>query len=562
MPQAVPRMRDPTPPQPPPYPPPQAGEDKSIYPPPPAGEGRVGAPLLSAVHITKRFGSFAANYSIDLDIYGGEIHALLGENGAGKSTLVKIIYGLLQPTGGELRVMGRKVALAGPAAARALGVAMVFQHFSLFENLTVAENVALGLSTGEPLAAMTQRLVDLSRVYGLPLEPAREVWRLSVGERQRIEIVRALMQNPKLLILDEPTSVLTPQETDQLFITLRSLKGEGRAILYISHKLDEVKALCDTATILRGGKKVATCDPRLETAASLARMMVGADIGEVRAAIGRKTGAPRLGIRDLTLDPDDPHGVRLDTVALEVKGGEIVGIAGVSGNGQDELFAALSGERASPNADNIIIDGRAVGQLSITDRRRLGAAFVPEERLGHGTAPRMRLSDNALLTGHASGDMVKRGFIDRTAMLATVDNTTKAFDVRKAKRDPEAMSLSGGNLQKFVVGREILREPGVLVVAQPTWGVDAGAAATIRQALINLAGRGAAVLVISQDLDELEEIADRIAVIFHGRLSEAIDAAAATREALGLLMGGSAAKGEAGGGPQADRKDLGHAVGA
>ncbi len=562
MPQAVPRMRDPTPPHPPPHPPPQAGEDKSIYPPPPAGEGRVGAPLLSAVHITKRFGSFAANDSIDLDIYGGEIHALLGENGAGKSTLVKIIYGLLQPTGGELRVMGRKVALAGPAAARALGVAMVFQHFSLFENLTVAENVALGLSTGEPLAAMTQRLVDLSRVYGLPLEPAREVWRLSVGERQRIEIVRALMQNPKLLILDEPTSVLTPQETDQLFITLRSLKGEGRAILYISHKLDEVKALCDTATILRGGKKVATCDPRLETAASLARMMVGADIGEVRAAIGRKTGAPRLVIRDLTLDPDDPHGVRLDTVALEVRGGEIVGIAGVSGNGQDELFAALSGERASPHADNIIIDGRAVGQLSITDRRRLGAAFVPEERLGHGTAPRMRLSDNALLTGHAAGGMVKRGFIDRTAMLATVDNTTKAFDVRKAKRDPEAMSLSGGNLQKFVVGREILREPGVLVVAQPTWGVDAGAAATIRQALINLAGRGAAVLVISQDLDELEEIADRIAVIFHGRLSEAIDAAAVTREALGLLMGGSAAKGEAGGGPQADRKDLGHAVGA
>ena len=537
-------MRDPTPPPPGPHPP--AEEGKSIY--PPAAEGR--APLLSAVHITKRFGSFAANDSIDLDIYGGEIHALLGENGAGKSTLVKIIYGLLQPTGGELRVMGRKVALAGPAAARALGVAMVFQHFSLFENLTVAENVALGLSTGEPLAAMTQRLADLSRAYGLPLEPAREVWRLSVGERQRIEIVRALMQSPKLLILDEPTSVLTPQETDQLFITLRSLKGEGRAILYISHKLDEVKALCDTATILRGGKKVATCDPRLETAASLARMMVGADIGEVRAAIGRKTGAPRLVIRDLTLDPDDPHGVRLDTVSLEVRGGEIVGIAGVSGNGQDELFAALSGERASPDADNIIIDGRAAGELSITDRRRLGAAFVPEERLGHGTAPRMRLSDNALLTGHASGGMVKRGFIDRTAMLATVDNTTKAFDVRKAKRDPEAMSLSGGNLQKFVVGREILREPGVLVVAQPTWGVDAGAAATIRQALINLAGRGAAVLVISQDLDELEEIADRIAVIFHGRLSEAIDAAAATREALGLLMGGSV------------DKDLCHAVGA
>jgi general nucleoside transport system ATP-binding protein len=513
------------------------------YSPAPARKGQEA--LLSAVHITKRFGAFTANDSVDLDLYGGEIHALLGENGAGKSTLVKIIYGLLKPTAGELRFMAHRVELAGPAAARALGIAMVFQHFSLFENLTVAENVALGLSSGEPFAAMTERLADLSRVYGLPLEPAREVWRLSVGERQRIEIVRALMQNPKLLILDEPTSVLTPQETDQLVITLRRLKGEGRAILYISHKLEEVKALCDTATILRGGKRVAICDPQIETAPSLARMMVGADIGEVRAASDRLRGAARLTVRSLTLDADGPHSVRLDTVSLEVEAGQIVGIAGVSGNGQNELFAALSGERACPYADDIIIDGYPVGQLSITARRQLGAAFVPEERLGHATVPRMKLSDNALLTGHASGGMVKHGFIDRTALLAAVDATSQAFDVRKARRDPEALSLSGGNLQKFVIGREILREPGVLVVAQPTWGVDAGAAATIRQALINLAARGTAVLVISQDLDELEEIADRIAVIFRGRLSEAIDAAAATREALGLLMGGSAVKSEA-----------------
>jgi len=518
-------------------------------------------PLLSAVQITKRYGTFVANDGIDLDIYGAEIHALLGENGAGKSTLVKIIYGLLQPTSGELRFGGRKVELAGPAAARALGVGMVFQHFSLFENLTVAENVALGLPADEPLAVISRRLADISRDYGLPLEPSREVWQLSVGERQRIEIVRALMQNPKLLILDEPTSVLTPQETDQLFTTLRRLKDEGRAILYISHKLDEVKAMCDTATILRGGKKVATCDPRRETATSLARMMVGTDIREVRATSVRKTDVPRFVIENLTIDPEGPHGVRLEGISLDIKAGEIVGIAGVSGNGQDELFAAISGERVSPHADNIIIDGVPVGQLSITKRRRLGAAFVPEERLGHGTAPRMKLSDNALLTGHASGGMVKGGFIDRAATLGVVDSTTKAFDVRKAKRDPEAASLSGGNLQKFVVGREILREPGVLVVAQPTWGVDAGAAATIRQALIDLAARGAAVLVISHDLDELEEIADRIAVIFHGRLSQAADAAAATRESLGLLMGGSKSEGEAGAGPQPDRTGVGHAPG-
>src|SRR5205814_724548 len=275
--------------------------------------------------------------------------------------------------------------------------------------------------------------------------------------------------NPKFLILDEPTAVLTPQEADQLFIVLDRLKAEGRAILYISHKLEEVKRLCDTATILRGGKKVSTCNPKAETAASLARMMVG-----------------------------------------------------------------------------------AAGHLSITQRRKLGAAFVPEERLGHGTAPRMKLSENALLTGHAASGMVRHGFIDTAATLKTVDRATETFDVRKAKRDPEAASLSGGNLQKFMVGREILRNPAVLVVSQPTWGVDAGAAAVIRQALLDLAAGGAAVLVTSQDLDELTEIADRIAVMFHGRLSAPLPTADASREKLGLLMGGS----------RLDQKDTAHAVGA
>jgi simple sugar transport system ATP-binding protein len=513
-------------------------------------------PLLQAIDITKRYGTFAANDSVSIELFPAEIHALLGENGAGKSTLVKVMYGLVQPTSGELCWQGQKIELAGPSQARELGIGMVFQHFSLFENLTVGENVALGLAPTESFAAISARLAEVSRVYGLPLEPDREVWRLSVGERQRIEIVRALMQNPKLLILDEPTAVLTPHEADQLFIVLHRLKSEGRALLYISHKLDEVKRLCDTATILRGGKKVATCDPRQETAASLARMMVGANIGEVKAPSGRSTTVPRLVVTRLTLEPDDPHGTRLESISVEVKGGEIFGIAGVAGNGQDELFSALSGERASPDADNVIVDGAAVGHFSVTERRRRGVAFVPEERLGHGTAPRMKLSENALLTGHAASGMVRRGFVDKPATLATVDRTTKTFDVRKAKRDPEAVSLSGGNLQKFIVGREILREPGVLVVSQPTWGVDAGAAAVIRQALLDLSSRGSAVLVISQDLDELAEIADRIAVMFHGHLSEPIDAAVATREKLGLLMGGSSA------GQPAGQNETSHAVGA
>ncbi|MGY3454538.1 ABC transporter ATP-binding protein [Bradyrhizobium sp. USDA 4353] len=509
-------------------------------------------PLLQTVGLTKRYGDFVANDSIDIEIFPREIHALLGENGAGKSTLVKTIYGLVQPSAGQLLWQGSPIKLSGPAEARSLGIGMVFQHFSLFDNLTVAENVALGLDGKEPFKAISARLADVARDYGLPLDPKREVWQLSVGERQRIEIVRALMQNPKFLILDEPTAVLTPQEADQLFVVLERLKAEGRAILYISHKLDEVKRLCDTATILRGGKKVATTNPKHETAASLARMMVGTEIKEVKPPAERRTTVPRLVVNDLNLAPSELHGVSLRNISFELKGGEILGIAGVAGNGQDELFAALSGERLVREPGTVIIDGLACGHLSITQRRKMGAAFVPEERLGHGTAPRMRLSENALLTGHAASDMVRHGFINAAATLRTVDLTTETFDVRKAKRDPEAASLSGGNLQKFVVGREILRGPAVLVVNQPTWGVDAGAAAIIRQALIDLASAGAAVLVTSQDLDELIEIADRIAVMFHGHLSEALPRAKATREKLGLLMGGASL----------DQKEAAHAVGA
>jgi simple sugar transport system ATP-binding protein len=509
-------------------------------------------PLLQTVGLTKRYGEFLANEAIDIDVWPQQIHALLGENGAGKSTLVKIIYGLIQPNAGEMRWQGEKMSLSGPSEARARGIGMVFQHFSLFDNLTVAENVALGLDGGEKFKDISARLEEVSQVYGLPLDPRREVWRLSVGERQRIEIVRALMQNPKFLILDEPTAVLTPQEVDQLFAVLDRLKAEGRAILYISHKLEEVKRLCDTATILRGGKKISTCNPQRETAASLARMMVGADIKEVKAVAGRQKTVPRLVVNDLSLEPDDPHGVRLKHISFELRGGEILGIAGVAGNGQDELFAALSGERPVQDPGKIVIDGQAAGHLSITRRRKLGAAFVPEERLGHGAAPRMKLSENALLTGHAASGMVQRGFIDTAATLSAVDRTTETFDVRKAKRDPEAASLSGGNLQKFIVGREILRDPAVLIVNQPTWGVDAGAAAIIRQALLDLAARGAAVLVTSQDLDELVEIADRIAVMFHGRLSEPLATAEASREKLGLLMGGSSL----------EAKEAAHATGA
>jgi ABC-type uncharacterized transport system ATPase subunit len=500
-------------------------------------------PVVEARGIVKRFGDLVANDRIDLTVLPGEIHALLGENGAGKSTLVKILYGVLQPDAGEIRWQGRPTRIAGPASARALGVGMVFQHFSLFESLTVAENVALALPAGEGVDAVARRLAAVSAAYGLPLAPHRPVHTLSVGERQRIEIVRCLLQDPKLLILDEPTAVLTPQEADQLFRTLERLAGEGRAILYISHRLDEVRRLCHRATILRHGRLVADCDPRRETPASLARMMIGADVGRVANAahVARDDAPVRMAVRALDLPPADDHGVALRGVTLELRGGEVLAIAGVAGNGQSELFDALSGERRAAPAHAILIEGAPAGDADINARRRRGAAFVPEERLGHAAAPRLALSGNAILTGHAVDALARGPFVDRGAAMRRVDEITRVFDVRKGRRDPEAASLSGGNLQKFVIGREILRKPSILVASQPTWGVDAGAAAAIRQALVDLARGGAAVLVISQDLDEIFEIADRIAVIHDGEVSTPVPAATMTLERLGLLMGGVAA---------------------
>jgi simple sugar transport system ATP-binding protein len=498
-------------------------------------------PLIEAKAIVKRFGALVANDHVDLAVAEREVHALLGENGAGKSTLVKILYGLLQPSEGRLNWRGEPVTLRNPGHARQLGIGMVFQHFSLFEALTVAENVALALDDGETVDAVSARLDQVSRAYGLPLEPQREVWRLSVGERQRVEIVRCLMQNPKLLILDEPTSVLTPQETEGLFATLERIRAEGCAILYISHKLQEVRQICERATILRHGKVIATCDPRRESAASLAEMMVGSKIAETRHEPPEPNGPVRLKVTNLSMASTDPHGTSLKAINLEVRAGEVLGIAGVAGNGQDELFAALSGEALADTPGTVTIDGVPAGREGINARRLMGSAFVPEERLGHAAAPRLRLSDNALLTGHASNGFVRHGFVGKAGTLAWVDRVVKAFDVRKGPRDPEARELSGGNLQKFVVGREILRSPKLLIVSQPTWGVDAGAAALIRQALVDLARSGAAVLVTSQDLDELFDITDRLAVIYQGRLSAAGETRGLKREAVGLLMGGFAA---------------------
>jgi general nucleoside transport system ATP-binding protein len=508
-----------------------------------AGAGEGGVPLLEAVEVSKLFGDFAANRRVSVAIRPGEKHALLGENGAGKSTLVKMIYGVMQPTEGGFRWEGRPVVIARPAVAREMGIGMVFQHFSVFEALTVAENVALALPP-EPLGRLSARIAGISRTYGLAIDPGRAVHTLSVGEKQRVEIIRCLLQHPKLLIMDEPTSVLTPQEAEALFVTLERLAGEGRAILYISHRLEEVRALCDRATILRHGEVVATCDPRAETARSLAELMVGSEIAGIeRQAKGRAApGGVRLAVERLDLPAPSEFAVALHDVSLDVRAGEIVGVAGVAGEGQAELMEALSGERLAPRPDAVTVDGRPMGRVGPTGRRRAGAAFVPEERNGHGAVAEMTLAENVVLTHHSAEGLARDGiggWIDWTGAADWAVRVRRAFDVRAGAADPPAGSLSGGNLQKFVVGREILRRPAVLVVSQPTWGVDAGAAATIRRALIELAEGGAAVLVISQDLEEIFTICDRIAVIHNGRLSRLHDAAGLTPERVGLLMGGA-----------------------
>jgi len=495
-------------------------------------------PRLELSGISKAYPSIIANDAIDLTVMPGEIHALLGENGAGKSTLMKIIYGIIKPDAGVIRWNGSVVRIANPAQARALGIGMVFQHFSLFETLTVAENIELALDPSSETSGLGAIIGDVSGRYGLPLDPCRHIHTMSAGERQRVEIVRCLLQEPTLLILDEPTSVLTPQAAAKVFETLRRLANDGCSILYISHKLDEIRELCTRATVLRDGRVTGNCDPRLETPSSLAKMMIGSELPHPHHRAATTRGDGNLGIRRLSLAAEDPFGTDLVDIELSVRGGEIVGIAGISGNGQKELLAALSGERTVADDGAIVVNGTPSGHLDAGERRALGLAFVPEERLGRGAVPEMSLADNALLTAWRQ-KLTHRGMIRIEAMRDYASAIIARFNVHATGPDAVARSLSGGNLQKFIVGREILQGPRAMIAAQPTWGVDVGASAQIRQKLIDLRDDGVAVLVVSEELDELLEICDRIAVMTRGRLSAALPARAADAETIGQMMSGS-----------------------
>ncbi|MFN3822622.1 MAG: ABC transporter ATP-binding protein [Pseudorhodobacter sp.] len=497
----------------------------------------TGTELLRLEGLTKAYPGVVANSDVSFSIGTGEVHALLGENGAGKSTLVKMIYGLIKPDSGAMTLRGSAYAPDRPAEARRQGVAMVFQHFSLFEALDVAENVTLGMENPPPMRELAARIRAVSEEYGLPLDPDRMVGDLSAGERQRVEIVRCLLQDPKLLIMDEPTSVLTPQEVEILFRTLRQLSAEGTAILYISHKLEEIRALCDEATILRRGKVVATCTPRERSAREMAELMVGAVLTPP-AKSAKPKGEVALEARGLSVASPIPFGTALKEVSFTLRKGEVLGIAGVAGNGQDELLLALSGElKSAPGM--VRIGGQDMGAAGPQARRAAGLVAAPEERLGHAAAPDMSLVENALLSGALRKGLVRNGFIDWGATESFAADIVKEFDVRTPGTHVAARALSGGNLQKFVVGRELSQSPEVIVINQPTWGVDAAAAASIRQAILDRAEAGAAVVIISQDLDELLEIADDFAALNEGRLTPTRPVEGLGIEEIGLMMGGA-----------------------
>jgi len=500
-------------------------------------EPTVQTPRLTIKGMRKVYPSVIANDGVDLTVMPGEIHAVVGENGAGKSTLMKAIYGVIRPDAGEIRWEGEHVNITSPGHARELGIGMVFQHFSLFETLTVVQNVALALPGKFDLGALAKRITEVSERYGLPIDPRRLVHALSVGERQRVEIIRCLLQSPRLLILDEPTSVLTPQAVRKLFETLRQLAAEGCSILYISHKLDEIQELCHTATILRAGRVTGTCTPSEETPKTLARMMIGEDLPVIHHGEPAEGGEVRLRIEALAQPTDDPFGVSLKNINLEVRSGEIVGIAGVSGNGQQELLKAISGEEITHDRRSVQVCGVPAGRLNPARRRSLGMCFVPEERLGRGAVPRLSLTENILLTAYRKGMLVS-GMIRFGAARRFAEECIKRFDVKCGGPASEAKSLSGGNLQKFIVGREIMQEPKLLVLAQPTWGVDVGAASFIRRSLLDLRNSGTAVLVISEELDELFEICDRLVVIAKGTLSPTKVTSQTGVEEIGIWMSG------------------------
>jgi len=503
--------------------------------------------LLKANKINKSFGNFKANKNIDISIAKGEIHALLGENGAGKSTLVKILYGVLKPDTGTIEIDNKEVSISSPNSARKNGIGMVFQHFSLFPALTVAENILIALDKKVKFKDLISEISTLSKEWDLFIDPLKRVSELSVGEQQRVEIIRCLMQNPKLLIMDEPTSVLTPQEIENLFKILKRLASSGCSILYISHKLEEIIELADQVTILKSGKSIATIDAKKTTTKFLAETMVGKEITTLKK-LNTKVSSEEIALelKKLNKLKTTDFGISLKNINLQVNYREILGIAGVAGNGQVELMEILSGETISDNDNQILLDTQPIGFKNITERRQLGIETIPEERTLHATVPNLTLSENTFLTYfskyYKSNKIISNFLNNPQNSLMESKKIVKDNDVRCPEANPLANQLSGGNLQKFILGRSLENNPKVAIFSQPTWGVDIGAATSIRQKLLNLSQNGKAVILISQDLEEIFELSDKICVINDGILSDTFLVDQITAAEVGLLMGGKQIK--------------------
>ncbi len=546
--------------------------------------GRSDAPLLEMRGITKRFAGVVANDGVDFDVRAGEVHSLFGENGAGKSTLMRVLYGFHRPDAGEILINGSPVTIASPADAIHHGIGMIHQHFMLVNTLSVADNVALGLpSSRGPLTdpgRVSDRIRQLSETYHLRVDPNALVWQLSVGERQRVEILKALYRNVSLLILDEPTAVLTPQEVDDLIGVLRQMARDGKGLVFISHKVREVLGLSTRITVLRHGHRVGTLPATEATRDILVEMMVGHALAPERAAVapeealstaaivgvtvpsaagpasaaapgatsggvtvpsaavpapGAAPGA-RLVVRDLTV-PGDRGADAVRGLGLEVRSGEIVGIAGVSGNGQRELAEAISGVRRTSHG-SILLDGTELAGTNPARARSAGLGYVPEERMRDGVVADFSVAENLLLVDSADAAFSRLGFLRGGDIRRHCQSLVEAFDIRTPSLDTPARTLSGGNIQKLIMARELSRKPRVLLVAQPTRGIDVAAARYIHERLREQRASGTAVLIVSEDLDEVMSLADRILVMYEGAVIGEARPETTTRAAVGLMMAG------------------------
>ena len=511
----------------------------------PSGRPRISS--LEMLAIVKQFPGVLANDHVDFDVRSGEVHALLGENGAGKSTLMRILYGLYQPSSGQIRLNGQPVEIRRPSDSIRLGIGMIHQHFMLVPSLTVAENVALGVrSTRGPLTDLgkvTRRILELAEVYGLQVDPEVPVWQLAVGEQQRVEIVKALYRGAALLILDEPTAVLTPQEVDELFITLRKMAREGHALIFISHKLHEVLDISDRITVLRDGRVVGSKPTADTSQAELARMMVGRELAAAGERIERPPGPVRLELRGISALSD--RGTQaLRQVNLQVRAGEILGVAGVSGNGQRELAEVITGLRPA-TAGQVLLGGEDLTGATPDRTMERGLAYIPEERNRDGMIREFSVSENLILREHAKRPYARAGFLSFRAIERISAELVDRFNVKTPSLDTPMKNLSGGNVQKVILARELSRRPDVLIAAQPARGLDIGAAEYVHLRLLDQRNAGTATLLISEDLDEILALSDRIVVIYEGQIMGEVKRESATPEQLGLLMAGVAPESKA-----------------